>query len=304
MLPQKFDTTIAHKIVNLMPELTGTDKRVAAAIIEHFNRKTGQCDPGLDRIARLIGVSRRTAIRSVSRVVGAGVFHVVRHGGRSQRNSYEPVWLRFRELDALWRARFRGESPSAGGSKTSPENSQICHVPRDEPDTQTFLTNQSKETRSEAPSSAEEQPSERLDRKGQPIKEEHSHEPRAVRSGSTNGSQVSLAAHTAAERLWNRELLQRYSATPNVYAAIIDAITPELQREATEAEMHKRGAGIALILEQLQLRGEPSPANTDTTEDNSKSKMSCVGANHESCGEQHHANQATNIPTARLEADS
>src|SRR6266436_3150172 len=129
MLPQKFDTTIAHKIINLMPELTGTDKRVAAALIEHFNRKTGQCDPGLDRIARLVGVSRRTVIRSVSRVVGAGVFHVVRHGGRSQRNSYEPVWLRFRELDALWKARFRGASTSADGSKTSPKAGQTCHVP-------------------------------------------------------------------------------------------------------------------------------------------------------------------------------
>jgi AraC-like DNA-binding protein len=102
MLPEKFDTTIAHKMINLMPELTGTDKRVAAALIEHFNRKTGQCDPGLDRIARLVGVSRRTVMRSVSCLVGAGVFHVVQHGGRSQRNSYEPVWLRFRELDALW----------------------------------------------------------------------------------------------------------------------------------------------------------------------------------------------------------
>jgi hypothetical protein len=140
MLPQKFDTTIAHKIINLMPELTGNDKRVAAAILEHFNRKTGQCDPGLDRIARLVGVSRRTAIRSVSSIAAAGVFHVVRHGGRSQRNSYEPVWSRFRELDALWKARFRGESTSADGSKTSPANGQTCHVPRDEPVTQTFLT--------------------------------------------------------------------------------------------------------------------------------------------------------------------
>jgi hypothetical protein len=281
MLPQKFDTTIAHKMINLMPELTGTDKRVAAAIIEHFNRKTGQCDPGLDRIARLIGVSRRTAIRSVSCLVLAGVFHVVRHGGRSQRNSYEPVWLRFRELDALWKARFRAQSTGVDRSKTSTENGQTCHVPRDEPGTQTFLTNQSKETRSDASSSAREQPSEPTDGKGQPIKEEHSHQAGPVRSGGTKGSQVSLAAHTAAERRWNTELLDRYSATLNVYAAIVDAITPELQREATEAEMHKRGAGLALILEQLRLRSAPSGASTDATEDTCKPQVAGMYANDE-----------------------
>src|SRR2546430_8438800 len=166
MLPQKFDTTIAHKIINLMPELTGTDKRIAAAIIEHFNRKTGQCDPGLERIASLVGVSRRTAIRSVSRIVRTGVVRMVRHGGHSQRNSYEPIWSRFRELDALWKARFRAKSRGEDGSKTSPENDQACHVPRDEPGTQTFLTNQSKETRPDAPSSVKEKPIERTDHKG------------------------------------------------------------------------------------------------------------------------------------------
>jgi hypothetical protein len=258
-----------------MPELTGTDKRIAAAILEHFNRKTGQCDPSLGRITRLIGVSRRTVIRSLSALVRAGIFYVVRHGGRSQRNSYGPAWLRFRELDALWRARFRGESSTLDGSKTSPETGQTCHVARDELGTQTFLTNQSKETRSDTPSSSKEQPTERTVRKGQPTNEEERRdEPGPVRSGSTKGRQVPLPAHTAAERRWNSELLQRYSARPNVYAAIIDAITPDLQGEATEAELRRPGAGLALVLKQLQLRSVPSIANSETTEDTRKPKVS------------------------------
>jgi hypothetical protein len=267
-------------MTNLMPELTGTDKRVAAAIIEHFNRKTGQCDPGLNRIAWLVGVSRRTAIRSVSDIVRAGIFRVVRHGGYSQRNSYEPVWLRFRELDALWKARFRGESTGADGSKTSPDNGQTCHVRRDEPGTQTFLINQSEETSSVAPASAKDPRSERTDRKGQPIKEKHSHKPRPEPSRRTNGSQPSVAAHAAAERRWNAELLRRYCATPTIYAAIIDAITPELQRAATEAEMRRRGSGLAIILEQLQIR-EPSAVNTDTTMDVGAPEKVRECANHE-----------------------
>jgi hypothetical protein len=160
----------------------------------------------------------------------------------------------------------------------SPKNGQTCHVPRDEPVTQTFLTNQSKETRSDAPTSESSEPT---DRRGQPIKEEHSHQPRPVRSGSTKGRQVFLAAHTAAERRWNRELLQRYSATPNIYAAIVEVITPELQREATEAEIHKRRAGLALILEQLRFRSGPFAANTDATEGTSEPQVDGVYANDE-----------------------
>jgi hypothetical protein len=101
-----------------------------------------------------------------------------------------------------------------------------------------------------------------------------------VRSGSTKGSQVSIAAHTSAERRWNDELLRRYSATPSIYAEIIDATTPDLQRAATEAEMHRRGAGLAYILEQLQIRNEPCAVNTDTT-DVGKPDVAPEFANHE-----------------------
>ena len=41
------DSLLAHKAINLSDDLSGSEKRVAAAIIDHYNRKTGQCDPGL-----------------------------------------------------------------------------------------------------------------------------------------------------------------------------------------------------------------------------------------------------------------
>jgi hypothetical protein len=262
------DTTIAHKAINLTSDLSGTDKRVAGAIIDSFNRKTGQCDPSLGRIAGLLGISRRTVIRAVQRLEKLRLLRKRWHGGHSHRNSYEPNWVRFRELDAQWSVRFRTKSGWSTNVATS--ECQSCRYTGDADGTQTCLINQPKETRSDAASSAKEQPSERMGRKGQPIKEEHSDEPRQARSGSPKNSQVSKAAHTAAERRWNGELLERYSETPNVYAAIIDAITPELQRDATEAEMHKRGAGIALVLEQLQPKAQLFAAKTDATEAASK----------------------------------
>jgi hypothetical protein len=239
MLPQKFDTTIAHKMINLMPELTGTDKRIAAAIIEHFNRKTGQCDPGLDRLAWLVGVSRRTAIRSVSHIVRVGVFRVVRHGGYSQRNSYEPVWLRFRELEAVWMMRFRAKSRHAHSSKMSPETCQTCHLPGDQPDTQTFLINQPEKTRSGLPK----------EEKGRSVESFSS-----VKKESINGTRPRDAAEAAAERRWNSALNEQFKSMPVTYGEVLEAITPEIQLAATKAEMRKAGAGLEYILDQLKLR--------------------------------------------------
>jgi hypothetical protein len=266
------DITIAHKAINLTSDLSGTDKRVAGAIIDSFNRKTGQCDPSLGRIAGLLGISRRTVIRAVQRLEKLRLLRKRRHGGHSHRNSYEPSWVRFRELDAQWSVRFR--TKSGWSTNVSPSECQSCRDAGDADGTQTCLINQSKETRPDAPCSAKEQPGDRINRKGQPIKEERSPGPRPARSGSTKDSEVSLAAYTAAQRRWNSELLQRYSATPDVYAAIIDAITPQLEREATEGEMQKHGAGIALLLEQLQLRSLSPVATVEMTEDTTKRQVS------------------------------
>jgi hypothetical protein len=132
------DTLIAHKMVNLTAELSGTDKRVAGAIIDHFNRETGQCDPSLNRIATLLGVCRRTVIRSMHHLETSGLFRKRRHGGNLHRNSYEPVWARFRELDAAWTIRFRAKSARSPATKLSPSSCQRCHVGGDEAVTQTL----------------------------------------------------------------------------------------------------------------------------------------------------------------------
>jgi hypothetical protein len=266
MLPQKFDTTIAHKMINLMPELTGTDKRIAAAIIEHFNRKTAQCDPGLSRIAWLVGVSRRTAIRSVSRILRTGILRMVRHGGRSQRNSYEPIWSRFRELETAWKTRFRANSRRAEGPRVSLSTCQTCHLPGDQPVTQTFLTNQSKETRAGGPAYAQlgaaSVPSSREEssrKNGRQTTEE-------LRTNRLSRSVRSIdAMRAAAERRWNAALHDRFAATPEVFGQVVDAIDAAMQSAATEAEMQRPGAGLDWILEQLQARNIPRPVQAGGT---------------------------------------
>ena len=101
------DTLIAIKVINLMPGLRQNDRRVGATLIEHFNRRTGRCDPGLNRLAEMLGLCVRTVIRSTQRLETVGLFRKVRHGGYSNRNSYEPNWARIANSPKLWTRGFQ-----------------------------------------------------------------------------------------------------------------------------------------------------------------------------------------------------
>ena len=91
MLPQPLDILIAFKSISLAPDLSVTEKRVASALIDHFNRQTTQCDPSLDTLATLLGIHRRTVIRSVNRLVLFKYFRRIRHGGKFHRPRTEAV---------------------------------------------------------------------------------------------------------------------------------------------------------------------------------------------------------------------
>jgi len=119
MAVRRIDTLLALKAVSLAPQLKENDQRDAAVLIEHFNRETGQCDPGLKRIADLLGISTRTVIRSIQRLEVAGLVRKVRHGGHLNRNHYELVWSRFQEIEAEWRVKFVKEcSVASDGNVT------------------------------------------------------------------------------------------------------------------------------------------------------------------------------------------
>lgn len=107
MSVKPLDTLIAVKAINVAPGLLESDRWVATALIEHFNRKTGRCDPGIERLAKLLGCCTRTVIRAIKRLEKVGVFRKTRHGGYSNRNKYEPNWTWFRQQDALWRQKMR-----------------------------------------------------------------------------------------------------------------------------------------------------------------------------------------------------
>jgi Helix-turn-helix domain len=255
------DTTLAYKGVSLHPELSGGDKRVAAAIIDHFNHKTGQCDPSLDRLAGLLGISRRTVIRSIQRLQISGLFRKSRHGGHLSRNSYEPVWSRFRELELAWNARFNANSKHSKMAKVSPSGCQPGHPDGDGSGTQTLLTNPSNEPCPSGGPSVKLPPSStRTGRKGPASKEGNKAAHYLAPFGPEGRIRRPLGAAVAAERRWSTALSDRYAATPEIYGEIIDAIDAPMRSAATQAEMRRPGAGLAHILDQLQARNMLLPA--------------------------------------------
>ncbi len=254
MLPERLDITLAFKAIAASVDLTGTEKRVAIAIIDSFNRKTGQCDPSFNRISHLIGVSRRTSIRAVLRLEKLRFITKARHGGHSHRNSYEPNWKRFRELEARWSAHKKTQHWKPDSSDLSPSMvSESCHVAGGPIGTQTLISNQSNETSAAASASESVQRSRRLEDSKEFGRKTRYKRADEVVTQSKNGSRE--AALAAAERRWSMDLNSRYSATPEIYAEVIAAIDAEIQCAATDAEMRKPGAGLDFIYQQLRLGG-------------------------------------------------
>ncbi|MBR0746543.1 helix-turn-helix domain-containing protein [Bradyrhizobium japonicum] len=123
MLPQKYDTTLALKAIGLSDQLNKTEKRVAVALLDHYNRKTSRCDPSQQTLAALLYVDRKTVNRAIKKIVRLGYFKSLRHSGNRHCNSYQPCWHRFRTDEEKWKfdrrrhaARFWSQevSPSEG----------------------------------------------------------------------------------------------------------------------------------------------------------------------------------------------
>lgn len=91
---------IAFKTIALADDLSATEKRCAAALLDHVNRRTGRCDPGIDGLAELLGLDERTVKRAVRALHLKGYVSKIRHGGLSHRNAYVPVWTRFQAFEA------------------------------------------------------------------------------------------------------------------------------------------------------------------------------------------------------------
>lgn len=234
------DTLLAIKVLSYVPGLTASARAVGALLIDRYNRKTGQCDPGLESIATHVGVNVRTVMRSVRQLETAGLLRKLRHGGNSNRNQYEPNWQRFRELESEWRGRLRSRRFSAR-PELSPSTGQNCHVPGDKTVTQTYPINLQTKQLSSGSRSNEDGGKVRC----------------STRAMIAITPRSRDAAEAEAERRWSGALHKSFAHQPLTYGDIVAAITSEIQTAATSAELKHRGAGFAYILRRLKLGPDP-----------------------------------------------
>jgi DNA-binding transcriptional ArsR family regulator len=244
MTVKQLDTLLAIKELSYAPGLSANARAVGALLVDRYNRKTGQCDPGLEGIASHLQISSRTVMRSVLRLEAAGLIRRLRHGGHGNRNQYEPNWVRFRELEADWSSRLRGPR-SRVDREVSPPTRHSCHLEGDKTVAQTFRRN----LQANKPYSGN-RPNEKKGRK------DFSHSTAIVITPRSSD-----AADAEAERRWAATLHDRFASVPVTYGEIVAAITPEIQSAATSAERQHRGAGFAFILRRLKLG--PAPVTTE-----------------------------------------
>jgi predicted transcriptional regulator len=235
MSVKALDSLLAIKIIGLMPDLRPSDRRVATLIIEHYNRRDGRCDPGIERLSSVLGLSRRTVFRSLKRLEVAGLIKRIRHGGYSHRNRYVPNWARLADLSRSWDERLKLAAKSRAAD-LSPFERHSSHVERDAGVTQTYKANLHNQTYRDSRGSTHA-PVPTTPRKA------------CLASPTSSGD----AAAIAAERRWTNELQQRFGSKPITYGEIIEAIDPQMQAAATQAEIKCRGAGYDYIARQLKL---------------------------------------------------
>jgi hypothetical protein len=251
------DILLGFKAFGLARELKDSDRRVGCALLDHYNKKTTQCDPSLDTLAVLVGMSRRSVIRSVNRLVRLGFFRRARHGGNYHRNSYEPAWDRLRAVEAWWRNLRKMNSRRFRTQELASSQCQAEHPTGDAGVTQTNTINLSEETYStqavnngHASTAANSAEKEAADVRKRPCLA------RPLRNETSKPTPPSsIAALDAAERRWTRALQAKFLKVPDVYARVLDAIDRALQEEITLVERDKPGRAIFVLLERLRIKG-------------------------------------------------
>lgn len=257
---------IVQKTLLLWPGLASATRTVGGALLDHYNRQTGQCDPGLDRLAKLTGLARRTVVNSVDELDALGLFVRDIHGGKFGRNAYRPKMGTVRTFINGWDARMKTAEPPpktakqarkdkvGGCRKLHHEQCRNLHLGSAENCTQTYSINLSKEptaTEPEKPTSPQVENAEGA-RKGNQASSLQS-----LLSRSLPSIQKPTRATTAREQAERRIHDYFHGRGPRTYEAFCEAATPgqDAYENAVSAEMSSRGKGLTVMETELIGKG-------------------------------------------------
>lgn len=263
---QKNDVLFAHKALTLVADLSAADRRVAGAIIDHFNKKTGQCDPGNARLADLLGMDARTVRRATSDLCDVyGLFSKVSHGGKSHRAAYTPNWKKFQVIVDDWDARMRKkkEPSKEGCNRAELPGSLGRNGPVEQGETALQTLRRNPSNKPIAPSGAcgdaglgisprQEEPKRKIQPEGRNGLLKGS-------AGQPNASQFRKPqvayspSHEAAARAQAEKRLDADLRRLG-WQAYSEAIEHMDVEAATTAEIRRHGAGLRLVMDQLGAR--------------------------------------------------
>jgi hypothetical protein len=234
----------AYIAVALAPDLSGNARRVAGAILGHWNRRSGRCDPSVERIAGMLGIDRATVLRATAELCtgDARLFDKASHGGKGHRAAYAPRWEVLRAVVEDWNARMVSGAPAAKVAKVRRSTSQDCDVERRRTATQTYRRNLSKEPDAVSPSPPP------------PPQKARTRKPTGPVPGQgwlllpLPGSREQAAEQAAQKRVMQD--LRTIGA--EVYAHVAAAATPDMLAEAAVSERQRRGSGAAALIETVR----------------------------------------------------
>lgn len=242
-----------------LAELTSNERRVAFAILDHYNKRDGRCDPSGERLAALLGMDRTSVVKATKRLCDVfGLFQKVSHGGHNHCASYRPQWHRYREIMGDWNAKARGRERPTNVAKSPQATWRNHHTERGENATQTDLINRIDkygDSGNAAPGAdAMEEQEQRRTARVETVN--------GLLRGSAqrpNGRQSpshAQAARQHAERRWDADLR---SLGLRAHGEALEQIDEEIAEAATAAEMRRRGGGITLLRDRLVLTGIARP---------------------------------------------
>jgi predicted transcriptional regulator len=244
MLVTPLQKLLATKAIALMPGLSTSERRVAVAIIDHFRREDGRCDPGIDRLAEELDIDRRTVLRSVHKLDRLEIVHKDRHQGRYRTNSYEPNWKRLDEIEREWRQRLSRTARKRGTNQPLHQGQNKASA-GDGPVTQTCSLSLSEEPVASSTVSAD---SARLSEMKLSNGQARRALSKSVRRALQRMTSREAAEQSALQR-WDADLREQDRA---LYGAIVNAIDDAAISAITAAEVRRRGGGLEYIVEHLE----------------------------------------------------
>lgn len=254
-LPGKADYAMAFRAIALAEGLSGDAKRVAAIILGHFNTKTGQCDPGTERLMSKANVSKRTVVNATNDLNRLGLVVKVRHGGNGFRSRYQPNWRRFREIvessnDDQKEGEIVQNAALTKCKSVHLDSAKACTLTNTRNLSKELMRSDGASGRVGASKPAGTATAVIADKVQGLLRRSVRHPHQIQRTPLSVADAQQAARHQLDEAI--------AMLSPTMKAIVTSRITPEIEQAALVAEQKSRGAGLRLLVDRVSNIAEPT----------------------------------------------